>query len=462
MSKKSYFLLVLLLVAIPLVAYGKQGNGKLPDPNQPGPFSVGHVSFVLTDDSRSTVDHFIGDIPRPIPVDLFYPANLGSSPISAIYPLDQIHFAFDPFLTYSGEWEAQGIDPAYQGPPVSGDGPFPLVLFSPGWGMSALSSLYIGTRLASYGFVVALIYHYGDGVMSNYYEPFDNLAVAAMNRPLDISFTLTKLLERNATVGDLIYHLIDPDKVAASGWSLGGYAAMALVAGDDSVCDKPLEMGVTDVPYSTCVPTPVDSRIRAIVPLDGTTWLLYFDELARINVPTMGIGQEWSTLEAIGVNPSSQARLHAAGQGHPAYRIDVQGAFHQSFSNMCESLPIQYSRGLIDPDTYPALEEAFCGAPLPTNEVHRIVTKYMVAFLKTNLDGEPGYQPILTPGHALKDESMVEFFVTEKRNPHVIDEDWPETYVYFTHQPGSEQAKAEKNPKQALPVFYGGLGGEKQ
>jgi predicted dienelactone hydrolase len=311
--------------------------------------------------------------------------------------------------------------------------------------------------------VVALIYHYGDGVMP--YEPLDNLAVAAMNRPLDVSFTLTSLLERNETAGDLIYQLIDPEKVAASGWSLGGYAAMALAAGDDLVCDKAIELGYIQEPDSTCVPSPVDERIRAIIPLDGSTQLLYFDELARITVPTLGIGQEWSTLAATLPPPweSMQARLHAASQGHPAYRIDLQGALHRSFSNMCEALPILVSRelfGTIFPGTPEEFENAYCGASLPTGEAHRIITKYMIAFLKTNLDDESGYQSILTPGHAKKDESMVEFFVTEKRNPHATDEDWPGTYMYFIHQPGSEQAKAEKNPTQPLSVNYVGLGGE--
>ncbi len=468
-ATKIYILSGLIFVLIASNLYAKQNNPNLPDPNQSGPFKVGHTAFILTDDSRMTVDYItyptppFVEISRPIPVHLFYPADVDSSSTPAIYPLDQIHYAFPPFLTSSTEWEAQGIDPAYQEPPASGDGPFPLVLFSQGWGGPALSSLYIGTRLASHGLVVALIYHYGDGLMP--YEPFDNLAVAALNRPLDVSFTLTRLLERNETAGDLIYQLIDPEKVAASGWSLGGYAAMALAAGDDLVCDKAIELGYINEPDSTCIPSPVDERIRSIIPLDGSTQLLYFDELARIAVPTLGIGQEWSTLAATLPPPweSMQARLHAASQGHPAYRIDLQGALHPTFSNMCEALPILVSRGLIGtifPGTPAEFEDAYCGAPLPTGEAHRIVTKYMIAFLKTNLDDESGYQSILTPGHAKKDESMVEFFVTEKRNPHATDEDWPGTYMYFMHQPGSEQAKAEKNPTQPLSVNYVGLGGE--
>lgn len=465
---KIFLLTGMIIVLVACNLYAKQNNLNLPDPNQPGPYSVGHTSFILTDATRLTEDYILGypiEIPRPIPVHLFYPADLGSSPTPAIYPLDQIHFAFPPFLSSSLEWEAQGIDPAYQEPPASGEGPFPLILFSPGWGGPAWSGMYIGTRLASHGFVVALIYHYGDGVMP--YEPLDNLAVAAMNRPIDVSFILTRLLERNETAGDLIYQIINPEKIAVSGWSLGGYAAMALAAGDDLVCDKAIELGYINEPDSTCVPTDVDERVRAIIPLDGSTQLLYFDELARITVPTLGIGQEWTTLAETLPPPweSMQARLHAASQGHPAYRIDLQWALHQSFSNMCEALPILDSRGLIGtifPGTYEQFEGAYCNAPLPNSAAHRIVTKYMIAFLKANLHIDSGYQSILTPGHALKDESMVEFFVTEKRNSHAIKEDWPETYIYFMHQPGSDQEKADKNPTQSLPVGYVGFGGEEQ
>jgi predicted dienelactone hydrolase len=455
--------LLLCLTATMLVCgslYGMKGN--LADPGQLGPYSVGHTSFVLTDASRMSSDAWIPfPIFRPIPVHVFYPvdpASINESTPEAVYPIDMIHLNFDPYRMYSSEWEQQGIDPAYQQPPASADGPFPLVLYSQGWGAPAWNSLYVGTRLASHGFVVALVYHYGDGHMSQFYEPIDNIAVASMNRPLDISFTLSKLLERNDNASDLMYKLIDPEKVAASGWSLGGYAAMALAGGDDLVCDKPIELGVPGVPISTCVPSPPDPRIRAIVPLDGSTQLLRFDELARITVPTMGMGEEWSTLAANSPPgwESWQARLHAASQGHPAYRVDVQGTFHSTFSNSCESLPIFLNRGIITPDIYQIFYNAWCGAPLPTTEAHRLVTKYMIAFLKTNLAGKSGYQPILTPGYALKNESMIEFFVTEKRNPHAIDADWPGDFVYFMHQSGSEQSKAAKDPKPSLPVDYVG------
>jgi hypothetical protein len=80
----------------------------------------------------------------------------------------------------------------------------------------------------------------------------------------------------------------------------------------------------------------------------------------------------------------------------------------------------------------------------------------MLAFLKTNLAGERGYQDMLTPGWAVSKEQVVEFFVTEKRNPNSIDEDWPDQFVYFLHQPGSVQARGPKEAK-ALPVARVGV-----
>ncbi len=459
-SKLEYVLSAsVVFLAVVSMGFGSQS---LPDPGQIGPYDVGHTSFVITDSSRTAmVGTPPSSQPRPIPVHLFYPVDpeaISQTTSEAVYPLDMIYRPTEArFQTLSSEWEAQGIDRAYQEPPTSTAKPFPLVTFSPGWGAAAWDHLFVGTRLASHGFVVAIVYHYGDRIWS--YEPAaDHLAVASMNRPLDISFTLTHLLQRNATLGDTLFGLIDPSRIAAAGWSLGGYGAMVLAGGDDSVCDKIYGLMPTDPPPSTCVPSPPDPRIRAIVPLDGSNQLLWFDELARIAVPTMGIGEEWSTLATNMPGWDSwQARLHAASQGHPAYRADMQGTIHQSFGNLCESTPILYAHRMISKTTYENRLRILCGVPLPTNEAHRLTTKYMIAFLKTNLAGETGYQPVLTPGHALRFESMVEFFVTEKRNPSSIQVDWPGYYVYFMHQPGSEQAKAEKDSRSVLGVAYFGF-----
>jgi hypothetical protein len=96
--------------------------------------------------------------------------------------------------------------------------------------------------------------------------------------------------------------------------------------------------------------------------------------------------------------------------------------------------------------------------PTISTDAMPIVNKYAVAFLKTVLAREPGYQDMLTPGWALKRESLVEFFVTEKRNPNAVSASYGDGqyYLYFPHQPGSEQARGEKDPSNK-PVLTRGF-----
>jgi predicted dienelactone hydrolase len=223
---------------------------------------------------------------------------------------------------------------------------------------------------------------------------------------------------------------MDPTTVVASGHSLGGYAAMVLAGGDDEVCDladDPFDPWGRPTPPETCVPTLPDPRIKSIIPLDGSNQALWFYELARIDVPVLAMGQEWSALEAQGF-ADWQARQHAAFSGHPSYRVDVNNANHISFTAAC----------------------TLFGFPCAwDSETHRLVNKYMVAFLTKQ-------QSILTPGHAINSEPDIEFFVTEKRNPHAIDDDYPGHFVYFMHQSGKATAKAEKDSMNQPSIFYVG------
>ncbi len=443
---------------------GIAGN-TVANPDQMGPYAVGFKFFLLTDPSRNTD---IGG--RPIAVYVWYPANPGdvtASTPKAVYPLDpyNVQGGFD---STSEEWESLGLDPAYQAIPVSMDKPFPIVVFSPGWGCAAYFYLYLAQRLASHGFVVAALTHYRDWTLP--LEPLDHPALTAMNRPRDVSFALTKLLEMNEVSGDLFYKFVNPNKIAASGHSFGGYASLALAGGDDVVCDIFNDPFWSDYygppPPETCVETLPDPRIKMIVPIDGSNQCLYFYELARISIPVMGIGEEWSTLKYILVDTygypdywaSWQARQHAAMQGHPCYRVDVADTYHMTFGNFCEALVIWRDKGILSQEEYDDWVSWYCTAPsvapIPPEEAYRLTNKYVIAFLKTNLSKETGYQNILTPGYAITREPRIEFFVTEKSNPNAIDEDWPGYYLYFMHQPGKAQAKAPKDPSPTLTIFH--------
>lgn len=391
-----------------------------------GPYEVGFTTFTLHDPSRSD---------RPIPVYVWYPADptgIDASSPEAMYPLDPFHPGEFPEAP-SSAFEAYGLDRAYQ-EPAPAAGPFPLVMFTPGWGGTAYTDgHYVGTGLAREGFVVAAVSNWGDQATFHPDEPFDHVALAIYNRPRDVSFALDALLDRNGDAEDLLFGTMNPAMIAASGWSIGGYTAMVLAGGDDEVCDLADLFPGWPVPPETCAPSYPDPRISMIIPLDGSNQLLHFQELARVDVPAMGIGEEW---EVVG---DWQARQHAAFTGHPSYRVDVFNTTHSSFSNICIGWDIMVDYGVLPPEVAAAWKSGFCDlGTLDGAEVRRIVTKYMLAFLQD-------YQPVLTPGHALTREPNVEFFVTEKRSPNAIDEDWPDLFTYFMHQPG--RARTMANPE---------------
>jgi len=449
----SFLFFCLLLVSV-IPAGNASGTKKIYDPGQIGPYAVGHSYFMLNDPSRNASPDLAA---RPVAVDVWYPVdkkNITPAAAKAVYVLDPYYSSLD--TTTSADWELYGIDPSWESLAPSSDKPFPLVMFSPGWGCPAWLNMFVATRVASHGFVVAVMYHYADAWWP--WEPWDHLAVASLNRPLDVSFVLSDLLVKNQMVGNLLYGLIKSDQIAASGHSLGGYASMVLAGGDPLVCDffyeDPLILEWLGPPPSepnTCVPALPDSRIKAIVLLDGSNQILHFQELAQITIPTIGIGEEWDilNLDPLYGGGSWQARQHAAIQGHPCYRVDVAGAIHMTFTNLCEAIGVLRDKGILSSEEYGWWHDNFCQTSVPSLEVQRLAAKYMVAFLKTNLAREQGYQSILTPGYALTREQFIEFFVTEKRNPSSIDDEYPDFFVYFPHQPGSEQFRAEKDPKPA-------------
>lgn len=441
MRNLSFVLALILLVASP-------GSGAraatAADPGAIGPYAVGHMGFVLVDATRDTGSPYGG---RPIYVSVFYPVDRSAitpDSVEASYPLDPVGGHWP--VTNSSNWERYGIDRAYEAPAPSADGPFPLVMFSPGWGNTYFANLYTGVRAASHGFVIALLGHYGDGVAS--WDPWDELHVALVNRPRDVSFALTALLARNATHGDPLAGTMRPDEVAAAGHSLGGYAALVLAGGDDLVCDRAVNgdpRGIP-VPPSTCIASSPDPRIKATVTFDGSSQILWFRELARITTPAMVVGQGWENVGAW------HAREHAAIAATPNYRVDLDRALHPSFTTFCESAHVLRDVGVITATQLAnRLGRPQCTTALPAPETQRLATKYLVAFLKTQLVGETGYQHLLTPGWALTSEPEVEFFVTERTNAHATYENLPclvptcPTFGYFTDQPGSDRAEADRD-----------------
>ena len=161
-------------------------------------------------------------------------------------------------------------------------------MLSPGSGCDNWQYLYIGTRLASHGYVVAAADHENDGQWS-WSPPKDAEVVAMFNRPRDVSFAITELLLKNDAAGEPMHGIMDASRIAMGGHSLGGYPTYALAGGDDEVCDAlaPATYFSESLPYpqSACGPQPRDSRIHAIVSLDGASQFMRYEELSGYPCP---------------------------------------------------------------------------------------------------------------------------------------------------------------------------------
>ncbi|CAM3283932.1 alpha/beta hydrolase family protein [Corallococcus soli] len=97
---------------------------------------------------------------------------------------------------------------------------WPVVLLSHGNGGSALNMAWFGAHLAAHGFIVVSVNHpgntYGDTSPEGY--------VRGWERPKDFTVILDQLL-KDPTWGPRV----DAERIGASGHSMGGYTALALV-----------------------------------------------------------------------------------------------------------------------------------------------------------------------------------------------------------------------------------------
>ena len=440
--------------------------GPASDLTKPGPYAVGHVSYMLSD---TTV------YARPVAVSVWYPVDSGtitSATLPAQYPLDP--FSNNLPVSTSADWEAAGYDRAYEEPTPSGAGPFPLVMVSPGSNTDNWQYLYIGTRLASHGFVVAVTDHENEGQWP--WSSKDEMMVMMFNRTRDVSFAITELLLKNNNVGETLHGTIDPLRIAMSGHSLGGYATYALVGGDDENCDAlaPVLYGWESLPYpqSTCGPTLPDPRIRAVVALDGFSSVLHYHELARISLPSLIIGETVEHLVSYNLfwtsNPNFgqwNVRPHAAINRSDSYRVDVTIANHMSFSIYCDLFSVLDRLGVANtndeygsPTAWPCVAQGTTFNPANDPTTRQIVTTYMLGFLNTYFGIEDDAW-MLTSSYATQDQPNVEFFDSEQCDaPLPIDASLP-SQDYYTYQPHpGECLTAEKDPADyfAPPVSDGG------
>ena len=442
---------VVVLLAVGVVH--AQGQRWMDDPGQLGHYAIGHTGYLLTDKDNGN---------RPVYIGVWYPVDAKSIIYSvplAQYPLDPYTGTTNVPVTLSTDWEPYGYDRAYEGPTPSDDGPFPLVVFSPGSSEQTWQYIYIGTRLASHGYVVAVTEHWADCQWS--WSACDDFLTTMVNRPRDMSFAIMQLLGRSRTPGELLSGTIDPEQIAAGGHSIGVYATYALAGGDNLVCDTllPVLLGNESLPYPAddCVGTPRDHHIKAIVALDGlSSQALHYKELSRISVPSLIMGETFDQMLASWPDMGDwNARPHSAINRRDSYRVDVNGSNHLSFDNTCDGfLHVLYNVGVFTAgdvtyfqNNWPCASTGWDPVTISSADGHEVVTKYMIAFLDIYLAREdPDWwldRWILTEQYALDHKPQVQFFTSENCQAALPDKSY---FRYRPYQVSSECDVAQKDP----------------
>jgi predicted dienelactone hydrolase len=195
--------------------------------------------------------------------------------------------------------------------------------------------------------------------------------------------------------------------------AVGASQATAFWFGDPDYVEMfaPDELG----PYAAGEVAP-DPRVRAIVPIAGVTSLFGDEELESIQIPTLLLGGTEDTV--VPIDPQTVRAMELIEAFH-LYRVDIDGATHTHFSNVCDIGNTLIGLGfppelwslfpggdiLIEAWAETCSEEAF-----PIEEAVRLQNLYTVSFLRRHLRLDLRYSPYLTESYSQENEPFATLY----------------------------------------------------
>ncbi len=214
---------------VPLPPRADRGLPPVSLPRPTGRFPVGTETFVATDAAREG---------RRIPVQLWYPADRRSARASspAQYALPATSATVAELLAVPVQDVVAITTNAFAGPELARTGRrLPVVLFSPGTGVSRPHYSGLAADLASHGYLVAVLDHPGEDQPVEFPDgsivqpvPADSEEAEAARLPVriaDIRAARALLARLDAEPGGRMHKALDLGRVALAGHSFGGATA---------------------------------------------------------------------------------------------------------------------------------------------------------------------------------------------------------------------------------------------
>lgn len=306
-----------------------------------GPFWVGYKPLVIGVDTD-----------QPLNANIWYPA------LNPNGNREEVTYAFTPGTpAWRSATPAVVHGNALLNAPIDDSkGPYPLVIFSHGFGSNAVWYNTLLEHLASYGFIVLAPEHEEE------WDPeYSKIAPTSIDRPRDIKQTLDYAELVTAPGGDMAGQ-IDMQNVAVMGHSYGGYTALAMggaqydLAAFNERCaqlppddpntflcapivpneaDMAARAGLDPMPMGLW-PSFGDPRVTAILPMASDSYLFDKAGLAKITIPMLAIGgtadtgtpYDWGIKPAYDYASSAKKAL-----------VTMDGAEHTVVAAPCENVP---------------------------------------------------------------------------------------------------------------------------
>jgi predicted dienelactone hydrolase len=246
---------------------------------------------------------------------------------------------------------------------ISGKGPFPLVIFSHGYGGCGLQSVFFTEELARHGYIVVAPDHddalcaiqpgnRSRGALAEFdlrqFSDADAFTDASyVDRRDDIRAVIDEFLRLNNVNGSVFEGTIDPEKIGMSGHSLGGYTTMGVIGGWDSWHDSRIDAALMFAPF--------------VQPY------LENSDIGKIDIPVMYQG---GTLD-----PKDTTSMQRPGGAYdssnpPKYFLNIRNAWHMDWTFLVCS-------------GYSSVPEC-----IKTDDKARIIDAYGIAFFDRYLKGE--------------------------------------------------------------------------
>ncbi len=188
-----------------------------------GAHTVGVRTITVTDRNRPDI---VGTKPgeptarrdRSLTLEVWYPAQPARTPGVGAYRA----IMRDPTVTITLIGRA-----LRDATPLTGDGPFPLLIISHGYPGNRFLLSHLGENLASKGYVVASIDH-----TESTYDNAQAFGSTLYHRPYDQLFVLNEMARLGgANSGSFLAGRVDADHTGIIGYSMGGYGVVNVIGG---------------------------------------------------------------------------------------------------------------------------------------------------------------------------------------------------------------------------------------